>query len=268
MSLDAANLHKTLATPIHEWPKNIMAVSPQVISLMPSGRARRGSLHWRLMVSTKSDELVVLEPDWLEMERQKIDALGPKFEAVVDKAMHPNLGCPPEKREDMRVSLYRTLHDFEMQRWVDQIYGGAKPLKLLKQVETAAAALAKLLDITLSPVPSPTVELAVYDLVEIYGGKALHHLEGEARRLATVTRQHLTEVTKAIRAETRRGRRPDTLPRKLAEDLVKMLTQYAERRPGISRRGPMVRLVKAALDFLGEEERKEDTIYDWVLKKT
>ena len=29
----------------------------------------------------------------------------------------------------------------------------------------------------------------------------------------------------------------------------------------------MVRLVKAALDFLGEEERKEDTIYDWMLKK-
>jgi hypothetical protein len=219
-------------------------------------------------MATNGDEMDIVEPDWLEMERKKIDALGPKFEALVDKAMHTKLGCPPAKREDVRVSLYRTLHDFDMQRWVDQEYGGAKPLKLLKQVETAAAALAKLLDITLSPVPSPTVELAVYDLVEIYGGKALHHLEGEARRLATVTRQHLTEVTKAIRAETRRGRRPDTLPRKLAEDLVKMLTQYAERRPGISRRGPMVRLVKAALDFLGEEERKEDTIYDWMLKKT
>ena len=38
MSLDAANLHKMLATPIHEWPKNIMTVSPQVTSLMPTGR--------------------------------------------------------------------------------------------------------------------------------------------------------------------------------------------------------------------------------------
>jgi hypothetical protein len=47
------------------------------------------------MVSTKSGELVVLEPDWLEMERQNIDALGPKFEAIVDKAMHPKLGVPP-----------------------------------------------------------------------------------------------------------------------------------------------------------------------------
>ena len=111
-------------------------------------------------MSTKSDELDVLEPDWLEMERQKIDALGPKFEALVDKAMHPKLGCPPAKREDVRMSLYRTLHDFDMQRWVDQEYGGANPIKWLKRVETAATALAKLLEIALSPVPSPTVELA------------------------------------------------------------------------------------------------------------
>jgi hypothetical protein len=218
-------------------------------------------------MATNGDELVVLEPDWLEMERQTIDALGPKFEAIVDKAMHPKLGCPPEKRGDVRVSLYRTLRDFDVQRWVDQEYGGAKPLKLLKQVETAAAALAKLLDITLSPVPSPTAELAVYDLVEIYGGKALHHLEGEARRLATVTRQHLKEVTKAIRAERRRGRRPDKRLRKLAEDLMKLVTQHAGKRPGVSKGGPMVRLVKAALDFLGEKEREDATIYDWMLKK-
>jgi hypothetical protein len=44
-------------------------------------------------VATK-DELDIVEPDWLKMERRKIDALGPKFEALVDKAMHTKLGCP------------------------------------------------------------------------------------------------------------------------------------------------------------------------------
>jgi hypothetical protein len=219
------------------------------------------------MVSTKSDELVVLEPDWLEMERQQIDALGTKFEAVVDKAMHPKLGCPPEKREDVRVSLYRTLHDFDMQRWVDQEYGGANPIKWVKRVKTAANALAKHFEMVLSPDPSPSCEMACRDLVELFGGKALFHLEGEVMRLATVTKQHLAEMTEAAKAEKRRGRRPDKYPRKLAEDLVEMLTQYAGKRPGISRGGPMVRLVKAALDFLGEKQREDATIYDWMLKK-
>jgi hypothetical protein len=218
-------------------------------------------------MATKGDEMDIVEPDWREMERKKIDALGPKFEALVDKAMHTKLGCPPAKREDVRVSLYEAIHNFEMQRWVNQEYGGANPFKWLKGVETAATALAKLLDAALSPVQSVTVELASDDLRELYGGRALLHLEVEVRRLATVTRQHLA-VTKAERAVTRRGRPPDKLPRELAEELIKMLTQYAGKRPGISRRGPMVRLVKAALDFLGEEEREDATIYDWMLKKT
>jgi hypothetical protein len=219
-------------------------------------------------MATIGDELDFVEFDWLELERRKIDALGPKFEALVDKAMHPKLRCPPTKREDLRMSLYEVIHDFEIQRWVDQEYGGANTFKWLKGVENAATALAKLLEAAVSPVQSTTVELASDDLRNLYGGMALLQLEGEVRRLATATKQHLAEITEAVRAETRRGRRPDKLPRKLAEDLVKMLTQYAERRPGISRRGPMVRLVKAALDYLDEEERKEDTIYDWMLKKT
>jgi AcrR family transcriptional regulator len=218
-------------------------------------------------VATNGNEMDVVEPDWLEMERWKIDALGSKFEAVVDKAMHTKLGCPPAKREDVRLSLYRAVHHFEMQRWIDQEYGGANTTKWLKGVETAATALAKLLEAALSPVPSVTVELASDTLRQLYGGKALLHLEDEVRRLATVTRQHLAEVTEALRAERRRGRRPDKLPRKLAEELVEILTEHAGRRPGISRRGPMVRLVKAVLDFLGEEERKDATIYDWMLKK-
>ena len=47
-------------------------------------------------MATNGDEMDVVEPDWLEMERRQIDALGPKFEALVDKAMHPKLGCPPQ----------------------------------------------------------------------------------------------------------------------------------------------------------------------------
>jgi hypothetical protein len=219
-------------------------------------------------MATNGNELDIVEPDWLEMERQKIDALGPKFEALVDKAMHPKLRCPPAKREDLRMSLYEIIHAFEMQRWVDQEYGGADTFKWLKGVETSATALAKLLEAAISPVQSTTVELASDDLRKLYGGMALVHLEGEVTRLATVTRQHLVGIKKEERAETRRGRRPDKLPRELAEDLMKMITQYAGRRPGISRRGPMVRLVKAALDFLGEKQREDATIYDWMLKKS
>jgi hypothetical protein len=125
-----------------------------------------------------------------------------------------------------------------------------------------------MLEAAVSPVQSLTVELASHDLRQIYGGKALLQLEGAVRRLAIATKQHLAEVAKAARAERRRGRRPDKLPRKLAEDLVKMLTQYAGKRPGISRRGPMVRLVKAALHFLGEDQREDATIYDWMLKRS
>jgi len=154
-----------------------------------------------------------------------------------------------------------------MQRFIDQEYGGAEPFKWLKRVQNAATELAKLLEAAISPIPSTTVELASHDLRELYGGMALVQLEGEVRRLSTATKHHLAEIAEAARAETRRGRRPDKRPRELAEDLVKMLTQYAERRPGISRRGPMVRLVKAALEFLGEEEREDATIYDWMLKK-
>jgi hypothetical protein len=216
-------------------------------------------------VAKNGDEMDIVELEW---ERERIDALGPKFEALVDKAMHTKLGCPPATREDVRVNLYRALDNFRMQRSVDQEYGEANPIKWLKRVETAATALAKLLEAATPPVHSSlTVELASDDLKELYGGKALYHLEGEVTRLATVTRQHLAELTKAKRADTRRGRRPDKLPRELAEELMKMLTQYAGRRPGISRRGPMVRLVKAALDFLGEEDREDATIYDWMLKK-
>jgi hypothetical protein len=113
-----------------------------------------------VMMATNGNEIDVVEPDWwLEVERRRIDALGPKFEALVDKAMHPKLRCPAAKREDVRMSLYEVIHNFEMQRWVDQEYGGANPSKWLKRVGNAATELAKLLEEAISPVPSTTVEL-------------------------------------------------------------------------------------------------------------
>ena len=106
------------------------------------------------------------------------------------------------------MSLYQVIHDFEMQRWVDQEYGGANTFKWLKGVETTATALAKMLEAAVSPVQSLTVELASDDLRQLYGGKALLQLEGEVRRLAIATKQHLAEITKAARAETATGATP------------------------------------------------------------
>jgi hypothetical protein len=45
------------------------------------------------MMATKSDELVVVEPDWLAMESRQIDELGPKFAALVDTLMARWAAC-------------------------------------------------------------------------------------------------------------------------------------------------------------------------------
>jgi hypothetical protein len=48
-------------------------------------------------VATNGDNLDVVERDWwLEMERRQIDALGPKFEAVVDKRCTLSWGVLPQ----------------------------------------------------------------------------------------------------------------------------------------------------------------------------
>jgi glutamine synthetase adenylyltransferase len=184
---------------------------------------------------------------------------------LVDKAMHPKLGCPPAKREDVRVSLYRTLWILGNSRSFEQSLGEATPTQWLKQVETNAKRLAKLLGEAISPDPSLTVELASDTVRQIYGGKALVNLERELTRLASLTARHLESISAETAA--RQGRPRDEFPRDLTKKLMQIITEHAGRRPGVSRHGPMVRLVRAALDFLGEEEREDATIYDWMLKK-
>jgi len=60
-------------------------------------------------MATNKDDLDYI----LEMERRAIDARGPMFEALVNKAMHPKLRCPTTKREDLRISLYHIIYNFE-----------------------------------------------------------------------------------------------------------------------------------------------------------
>jgi hypothetical protein len=66
-------------------------------------------------VATNGDDMDVVEPDWAEMRRRQIDALGQKFEALVD-ALTREMGCVPEKREEVRRSLYDDLTIFGNQR--------------------------------------------------------------------------------------------------------------------------------------------------------
>jgi hypothetical protein len=213
-------------------------------------------------VAKNRDEMEIVEPDWLELERRQIDALGPRFERLVDKAMHKKLGCPPAKRDDVRLSLYRSVWTLGNQRSLEQSLGQATPTKWLKRVETNAKKLAKLLGEAISPDKSLTVELASDDLRQIYGGKALHTLERELTRLASLTAGHLETIS--AESAARQGRPPDEFPRDLTKELVQIITEHAGRRPGISRHGPMVRFVNATLEFLGERQREDGTIYDWL----
>jgi integrase len=212
-------------------------------------------------VAKNGSEINIVEPDSLEMERRKIASIGPRFEPLVDKAMHKKLGCPPAKRDDVRLSLYRTVWTLGNSRSLEQSLGQATPTKYLKRVETNAKRLAKVIGQAFSPDSLP-VETAAEDLRKIYGGKALHNLERELTRLASLTARHLETIS--AKSAARKGRPPDEFPRVLTEELVQIITKHAGRRPGISRHGPMVRLVKATLEFLGERQREDGTIYDWL----
>ena len=97
-------------------------------------------------MATNGDEMDVVEPDWwLEMERRQIDALGPKFEALVDTVMR-EMGGEPEKRDEVRRSLYHDLQAFGNQAGLYQEIDNAKPREWLKRVHRAAKALKELLD--------------------------------------------------------------------------------------------------------------------------
>ena len=95
-------------------------------------------------MATNGDELDVVEPDWLEIESRQIDALGPKFAALVDTLMR-EMGGVPEKREEVRRCLYHELKDFGDQAGLYHEIANAKPREWLKRVHRAAKALKDLL---------------------------------------------------------------------------------------------------------------------------
>jgi len=110
-------------------------------------------------VATNGDELDVVEPDWLEIESRQIDALGPKFAALVDTLMR-EMGGVPEKREEMRRSLYYDLQTFGNRSGLYHEIANAKPREWLKRVHRAAKTLNDLLNDATEGWPSPDAEWA------------------------------------------------------------------------------------------------------------
>src|SRR5262245_28697667 len=178
--------------------------------------------------------------DWDAMlERQKMDAPGPGFEALTDKLV-TDLHCP---REKVRLWLHQLLSDFERQRWVDEWYGSADPIKWLKHVLSAAEQLEKLLQQNEDPYPSPSVELANLP----FKG----HLLVELRRLISAARKRLAEATEDANADVRPGRYPNQLRRDLVRSILRFYTETTGRSPGRGRKGPANRIVTEICRFFG-----------------
>lgn len=191
--------------------------------------------------------------DWDAMlERQKMDGRGPGFEALADKLV-TDLHCP---REKVRLWLHQLLSGFEGQRWIDEYYGSADPIKWLKRVLSAAEELEKLVQQWDDPDPSVTVELA--DLR--FEGP---HLLVELRRLVSAAKQRLAETTENTNADVRRGRPPDQLRRDLVQSILEFYTECTGRLAGRSRRGPANRLVLEVCRFLGWKANSE-VVYGWI----
>ena len=136
-------------------------------------------------MATNGDELDVVEPDWLEIESRQIDALGPKFAALVDTLMR-EMGGVPEKRDEVRRSLYHHLLDFGNQAGLYHEIQNAKPRQWLKRVHRAAKALKDLLDDATEVWPTPDAEWA--DLRNRLPNGALTRLAGDVSCLVAVTK--------------------------------------------------------------------------------
>jgi hypothetical protein len=191
--------------------------------------------------------------DWHAMlERQKMDARGPGFEALADKLV-TDLRCP---RGNVRLWLHDLLSGFEGQTSMDEWYGSADPIKWLKHVLSAAEELEKLLQQWDNPYPSATIELA--DLR--FKGP---HLLVELARLISAAKQRLAETTEDANADVRRGRPPDQLRRRLVQSILQFYTECTGRLAGRSRRGPANRIVLEVCRFLGWKANSE-LVYGWI----
>jgi hypothetical protein len=207
------------------------------------------------MVATNGDELDVIEPDWLEIESRQIDALGPKFAALVDTLMR-EMGGVPEKREEMRRSLYSDLQIFGNRSAMYQDMDDAKPGEWLKRIHHAARKLKELLDdSTEDGWPKPDAELA--DLPGRLPDGVLSRFSGDLSRLVAVTKDPI-DICRPV------GRRSHGALHQFVADLAETYKGYTGKKAGRSRRrrrgvnkgpeapsGPFFRLVKAALSAAG-----------------
>ena len=203
-------------------------------------------------MATNGDEMDIVEADWLEMERRQIDALGPKFEALVDTLMR-EMGDVPEKREEVRRSLYDDLNVFANQAGLYQEIANAKPREWLKRVHRTAKAFKNFLDDATEVWPTPDAEWA--DLRNRLPDGALTRLAGDVSCLVAVTKD-LRDL------DRRRG--PNQALHEFVADLADTFKLYTGKKAGRSRRrrrgvnkgpeapsGPFFRLVKAALSAAG-----------------
>jgi hypothetical protein len=223
-------------------------------------------------VSKNRDEMDIVEPDWLEMERRQIDALGPKFEALVDTLMR-EMGRAPEKREEVRWRLYDNLTDFGNHSGLYQEIDNAKPREWLKRVHHVAKALKELLDDAIEVWPTPDAEWA--DLRGRLPDGALTRLAGDVSRLVAVTKD-TSDMRRSV------GRRRDQALYEFVADLADTYKFYTGNKPGRSRRrrrgvnkgpeapsGPFFRLVKAALSAaaMRMSDAAIDSLIGRVIKK-
>jgi hypothetical protein len=205
-------------------------------------------------VATNEDELDVVEPDWLEMESRQIDALGPKFEALVDNLMLA-MDDMPEKRDEMRRSLYSDLQNFANRSAMYQEMDDAKPRQWLKRIHQAARKLKELLETEGNGWPKPDAELA--DLPGRLPGGVFSRFSADLARLVAATKDP-TDIRGPV------GRRSHGALHQFVTDLAQTYKKYTGKKVGRSRRrrrgvnkgpeapsGPFFRFVTAALTAAG-----------------
>jgi hypothetical protein len=193
--------------------------------------------------------------DWDEkLTRERINALGQKFDALVDTLMR-EMDCVPEKREEVRKSLYYDLRTFGNRSALYQEIYDAEPHEWLKRVHHTAKQLRDLLDDATEVWPSPNAEWA--DLRGRLPDGVLNRLASDVSRLVAVTRNP-SDMYRPV------GRRGHQALHEFVVDLAETYKLYTGKKAGRSHRrrrgvnkgpeapsGPFFRLVEAALSAAG-----------------